>query len=146
MSAPRSSLPSSSKKRKTPSGAEVGEDQTIQDIKALENQLSNAISESGSLNKLANLLQLTVNASDAGHVLKAIYALYRLFVTLVTKGMMNSKGPEEAEEVKAVRAWLWEHMNRYVEFLGGLLQDDEAILRVRSVSRCHYLSATHSFV
>lgn len=131
MSASRSSLPSSSKKRKASSSASLGEDQTVLDIKDLETQLTNAISENKSLNKLANLLQLTLNASDATHALKAIYALYRIFVTLTTKGLMNSKGPEEAEEARAVRAWLWEHLNQYAEFLGGLLHDDEAILRVR---------------
>lgn len=130
MSAPRSSLPSSSKKRKASSNASLGEDQTILHIKELETQLTDAISENKSLNKLANLLQLTVNAPDATHVLKAVYALYRIFVTLTTRGMMNSKGSEEADEARAVRAWLWEHMNQYTEFLGGLLHDDEAILRV----------------
>ncbi|KZT68609.1 CBF-domain-containing protein [Daedalea quercina L-15889] len=133
MSAPRSSLPHASKKRKAYPATDHAEDDTQKKIKDLESLLTASISKNESLNKLATLVQLTLNASDANHVLKAIYALYRVFVILITKGMMNSKGAEEADEIKAVRSWLWEQMNRYVEFLGELLQDEEAILRTSSL-------------
>ncbi|KAH9837858.1 ribosome biogenesis protein Noc4 [Rhodofomes roseus] len=133
MSAPRSSLPSSSKKRKVSTNADQDEDGTLKEIKQLESQLAAAIFNNESLNKIANLVQLALNASDANHVLKAVYALYRTFVTLITKGMMNSKGAGETEETRAVRAWLSEHMNQYVECLGELLQDEESILRTSSL-------------
>ncbi|KAH9919606.1 CBF-domain-containing protein [Fomitopsis serialis] len=119
--------------RKPSESRDVGHDETLGEIKRLETQLITAISDNGSLNKLANLVQLALNASDANHVLKAIYALYRTFVMLVTKGMMNSKGDKETEETQAVRAWLSEHMNQYVEFLGELLQDEDAVLRTSSL-------------
>lgn len=130
MSAHRSSLPSASKKRKASTNAGQSDDQTVTTIKELEAKLITAVSKNESLNNLANLVQLALTASDANHVLKASYALYRIFVILITKGVMNSNGSEESEQARTVRAWLWELMNQYAEFLGGLLQDEEAILRV----------------
>ena len=50
------------------------------------------------------------------------------------------RGGATLEETKAVRAWLWEQMNQYVEFLGELLQDEEAVLRVRLLDTSVLLS------
>lgn len=116
------SLPPPSKKRK------VKDDTGFRtSIKRLEDDLTRAISTNASLNPLADLLDLAVRQHDAQNTSKAIYALYRLFVLLITKNKLNSNGDEGA---KVVKAWLWERFNTYVEFLGGLLKDEEKTLRV----------------
>ena len=119
---PVRSLPPPSKKRK------VKDDTGFRtSIKRLEDDLTRAISTNASLNPLADLLDLAVRQHDAQNTSQAIYALYRLFVLLITKSKLNSNGDEGA---KIVKAWLWERCNTYVEFLGGLLKDEEKTLRV----------------
>ena len=125
MPGPVRSLPPPSKKRKVKDHAGVRTS-----IKRLEDELTRAISTNASLNPLADLLDLTVRQHDAQSTSKAIYALYRLFVLLITKNKLNSNGDEGA---KIVKAWIWERFNTYVEFLGGLLKDEEKTLRVCTV-------------
>jgi U3 small nucleolar RNA-associated protein 19 len=98
-------------------------------IKQLEVELSQAVSTRVSLNSLVHLIDALQSASDAELTSKAAYALYRVFVLIVNDGRLAPGGDEDA---KVVRAWIWERLNGYVDFLVGLLQDPEPVLRVGS--------------
>ncbi len=119
-----SSLPPS-KKRKVKDDAGFGTS-----VKRLEDDITRAISASASLNPLADLLDLAVGARDAQNTSKAVYALYRVFVQLITNNKLSTGGDEAA---RIVKTWLWERLNSYVEFLGGLMKDEEKMLRVRVI-------------
>jgi hypothetical protein len=121
-----SSLPLS-KKRKVKDDAGFGTS-----VKRLENDITRAISTNASLNSLADLLDLAVAARDAQNTSKAIYALYRVFVQLITDTKLSTGGDEAA---RIVKTWLWERLNTYVEFLGGLMKDEEKMLRVCVILR-----------
>lgn len=125
--APRPSLPSP-KKRKQPSDVQSSSHATAR-IKSIEDQLISAVSNKSTLNPLADLLEIACNAVDAQILSKAIYALYRVFVVIITHGLLlNVAG---SDETKAVRAWIQEKLHAYVELLVGLLSDEESTLQVR---------------
>lgn len=126
--APRQSLPSSSKKRKNIIESDVSAD-ALTSIHSLEELITAAISSKSSLNPLTDLLDVARNTEDAQTLSKAIYALYRVFVVIVTNGLLlNASG---SDETRAVREWIQERLHAYVELLVGLLKDDESILKVR---------------
>lgn len=129
-----SSLPPPNKKRK------VRKDTTLaQSIQQLEVDLTRAIAENRSLNPLADLLDLTLATKILSDTSKAIYAFYRVLVIVITSDKL---GPGGDGAVKAVKSWLWDNLNTYVEYLGSLLKDEEKTLRV---SFCiHPYSHTHS--
>lgn len=119
---PVRSLPPAAKKRKVEQ-----ESPFVQKVQQLEDELKNAASSNSSLNPLADLVDLACTAQDPQHTSKAIYALYRTFVIIITKGMLVVASDENA---KVVKAWLWDRLNTYVDFLTGLLKDEEKTLRV----------------
>lgn len=120
------SLPPPSKKRKT---APAADSDGLAHIQKIETLITKGVETNGSLNPLADLLEAAHSAADAPTALKAIYALYRVFVTIVLSGKLAAGGDEAA---KVVRTWIWERLNGYVELLSGLLKDKEKALRVRS--------------
>ena len=123
--APRS-LPAS-KKRKLSSEVNVSSDVTAT-VKSLEDQLIAAVSNKASLNPLADLLDIARTTADAQLLSKAIYALYRVFVVVISNGLLlNVAG---SDETKAVRAWIQEKLRAYVDLLTGLLKDEESLLKV----------------
>ncbi|GJE91040.1 CBF/MAK21 family protein [Phanerochaete sordida] len=128
--APRASLPTASKKRK-----HAGEGSATSDvaasIKSLEDQLIAAVSSKSSLNPLADLLDIARSASDPGTLSKAIYALYRVFVVIISNSLLLSVAG--SDETKAVRVWLQEKLHSYVELLIGLLKDEESVLKTSSL-------------
>jgi U3 small nucleolar RNA-associated protein 19 len=91
--------------------------------------LTSAVSNNASLNSLADLIDLTPRSKYSQDTSKAIYALYRVFVVIITDEKLGFGGDDVA---KVVKAWLWERLNAYVEYLGGLLKDEEKSLRVSS--------------
>ena len=117
------SLPS--KKRKTRET-----DDTVRTVQDLEKQLTSAVSNGSSLNPLADLLDIALATENPAHLSKAIYALYRVFVVVITNGLLS--GPDRTEEAKAVRAWLLERLHTFVDFLASLMKDEELTLRVRN--------------
>lgn len=124
MPAPVRSLPPPSKRRK------LQQDSTFtHSVVQLEAELTSAASKNASLNPLADLLDLALNSKSPQDTSKAIYALYRLFVLIITNDKLGLGGDEAA---KIVKAWLWERLNTYVDYLGGLLKDEEKTLRVSS--------------
>ncbi|KAF8621393.1 hypothetical protein AX15_007846 [Amanita polypyramis BW_CC] len=125
MPGPIRSLPPPSKKRKVrdDTGFAVS-------IKHLEDELTRAISENTSLNPLIDLINLALSAPDAQNTSKAIYALYRVFVLLISKNKLSLGGGEAA---KVVKAWLWERLDTYTQFLGGLMKDEEKTLRISAL-------------
>ena len=128
------SLPS--KKRKTRET-----DDTVRTVQDLEKQLTFAVSNGSSLNPLADLLDIALVTENPAHLSKAIYALYRVFVVIITNGLLS--GPDRTEEAKAVRAWLLERLHTFVDFLASLLKDEEPTLRVRN--SCYFSAvATHT--
>lgn len=116
---PASSLPPT-KRRKT-----KGSETTIKD---LELQITAAVAHNTSLNTLSDLLDIAQNVSDAKDMSKAVYSLYRVFVVIVSS---NKLAPGAGDAAKVVRKWVWERLDTYVRLLLGLLQDEEAALRVR---------------
>ncbi|KAG6841074.1 hypothetical protein C0991_002167 [Blastosporella zonata] len=125
MAGPLRSLPPPNKKRK------VQEDsKTITLIQRLEVELTQAVSTNSSLNPLADLLDLALATKNASETSKAIYALYRVFVFVISSDKMGSGGDETA---KVVKTWLWDRFNVYVDFLGGLLKDQEKTLRISAL-------------
>ena len=96
-------------------------------------------------NPVLNLLALARNDS-AEVVHKAVWALHRVFIPMISKGMVGGlthasleqnvavkevSGERQGDESRAVRAWVRERLVEYVRILGGLLRDKEAALRVR---------------
>ena len=124
MPAPVQSLPPPSKKRK------LHQDSTLtQSVVQLEADLTNAISKNESLNPLADLLDLALKSKSPQDTSKVIFALYRVVVLIITNDKLGLGGDDAA---KIVKAWLWERLNTYVDYLGGLLKDEEKTLRVSS--------------
>ncbi|KAH9067840.1 ribosome biogenesis protein Noc4 [Lactarius vividus] len=99
-------------------------------IKELEDNLTASISSSASLNPLADLISLTVSLHNPQSVLKAVYACYRLFVLLISKGCLENS---TSEQEKLVRVWVLERLDEYVQFLTGLFQDEEPLLRTSAL-------------
>ncbi|KAI0371839.1 ribosome biogenesis protein Noc4 [Pilatotrama ljubarskyi] len=126
MPARQSSLASSSKKRKTREA-----DDAVRTIQDLEKQLTAAVASGSSLNPLADLLGIALDADNAAQLSKAIYALYRVFVIITSRGLFS--GPDASEEAKAVRTWLLDRLHSFVELLSGILKDDEATLRISAL-------------
>jgi hypothetical protein len=124
------SLPST-KRRKTSKNSQVAS--SIQD---LESRLTEAVSSNTTLNPLIDLVKLTEEAVEAEDVSKGLYAIYRVFVVILGSKKYGLGG-QEREEGKLVRAWIWERLNCYVDYLLGLLKDEEKSLRVRL---SHFLS------
>ncbi|KAF7305082.1 Ribosome biogenesis protein Noc4 [Mycena kentingensis (nom. inval.)] len=116
------SLPPPAKRRKLQKDSDL-----VQSIQKLEAKLT---ADTTSLNPLADLLELALGVEDAQDTSKAIYALYRAFVVVITSGKLNAGGDEAA---KIVRTWIWERLNGYVDFLCGLLKDEEKALRTSAL-------------
>ncbi|KAF8868202.1 CBF/Mak21 family-domain-containing protein [Infundibulicybe gibba] len=102
-------------------------------IQDLESTLTQALSTNTSLNPLADLLNLTCSALDPQDTSRGIYALYRVFVLLISGGRFSPTVLVEEDSGKVVKAWLWERLNEYVTFLGGLLKDHEKYLRISAL-------------
>jgi U3 small nucleolar RNA-associated protein 19 len=117
------SLPPPAKRRKNASYS--------QSIKRLEDDLHDSVTKNDSLNSLADLLELAYTVEDPHDTSKAIYALYRVFVVVISNNKLEFGGDEAA---KVVKAWIWERLQSYVDFLASLLQDEEKFLRVRKCS------------
>ncbi|KAG6376235.1 CBF/Mak21 family-domain-containing protein [Boletus reticuloceps] len=115
---PPSSLPPPTKRRKT-------EGKTV--TKDLELQITAAVAENASLNPLSDLLHIAQNASYPRDMSKAVYSLYRVFVVIISS---NKLAPGGGDAAKVVRKWVWERLDAYVNLLLGLLQDEEATLRI----------------
>ncbi|KAI9451960.1 CBF/Mak21 family-domain-containing protein [Russula earlei] len=99
-------------------------------IKELESRLTESISSNTSLNSLVDLISLAVSLDEPHSVLKAIYACYRIFVLLISKGSLEISTDEQR---KVIRAWIFERLDEYVHFLCGLLQDAESLLRTSAL-------------
>ena len=127
--APRPSLPPSVKKRKLNNESTADSDVVLK-IQNLEAQLTAAVTNKSSLNPLADLLEVAHNTIQAALLSKAVYALYRVFVVIISAGLLH--GPTADETAKAVRTWLNERLQSYTQLLTGLMKDEEPTLRVRS--------------
>lgn len=113
----------------------------IAQISSLESSLLADLSDP---NPLLPLLALARNES-AEVVHKAVWALHRVFIPLISKGSVGGlihanleqnvaesvgSGDIEGGESRAVKAWVRERLVEYIRVLGGLLRDREAALRV----------------
>lgn len=125
MPGPIRSLPPPSKRRKVQKDSAL--DQSIQQLEA---DLTHAIANNASLNPLADLVDLTTTTKSPQDTSKAIYALYRVFVVVISNDKLGLDGDDAA---KVVKAWLWDRLNTYVDYLGSLLKDEERTLRVSSL-------------
>src|SRR5580765_2555735 len=101
------SLPPHSKRRKI-------QRNSTENVKQLEDEITSAISNNSSLNPLANLLALLFDLEDPHETSKAIYALYRVFVSIIVSGKLSPGGEDT---VKVVNVWLWEKLMSFVDFL-----------------------------
>ncbi|RDB30772.1 hypothetical protein Hypma_005736 [Hypsizygus marmoreus] len=136
MPGPLRSLPPPSKKRK------IQQDSAL---RQLEENVTRAVANETSLNPLADLVDLTLRTKSPQDTSKAIYALYRAFVLVIADDKLGLGGDEAA---KVVKAWLWDQLNVYVDYLGGLLKDEEKTLRTSALqillSLQKHLSASYS--
>ncbi|KAI0067014.1 CBF-domain-containing protein [Artomyces pyxidatus] len=123
-----SSLPPAAKRRKVSSSSNS---KTEEKIRALETSINQAIAAKSSLNPLADLVELACTLDDPKTVLKAIYATYRVIVTIISEGRLEA---QEKEEAKIVRQWITDRLNDYSEFLQSLLKDEESSLRTLSLN------------
>lgn len=126
---PASSLPPS-KKLKTVSAANGTSKSDSQAVEELEKAITAALANNASLNPLADLLHIASSSSDADIVLKAIFALYRLFTIASQKGILTAHEKEESGR-RTVRAWVAARLDAFANLLCELLQDEEKTLRVR---------------
>ena len=101
----------------------------VSQVARIEHEVTVALNESTSLNPLADLVLLLHSASDPLVSHKAIYAIYRLFVLVISSGRLKAE-TDQADEVKAVRAWLLGKLEDYIDLLCGFLKDDQGPLRV----------------
>ncbi|KAH6902660.1 ribosome biogenesis protein Noc4 [Coprinopsis sp. MPI-PUGE-AT-0042] len=99
--------------------------------KQLEDEIAKAVEAGTSLNPLADLVALLLSTPDPQDVSKAIYALYRSFVLVITSGKLTPPSSDAA--AKTVKTWIWEHLNTYTDFLVGLMKDEEKHLRVSAL-------------
>jgi len=121
MPEPPSPLRLSVKKRKISKG---NDDQSS--VSQFEVKIMDAVSQNASLNPLADFLDFTYTLHEPQVILKAIYALHRIFLAIITQGV----GRGSSEKAKIVRQWTSERQNDFSVFLFGLLKDEEAILKV----------------
>ncbi|KZV69409.1 CBF-domain-containing protein [Peniophora sp. CONT] len=124
---PPSSLPRAAKRRKI-SETSNGNEKAITDLEA---RLTSAVAAKQSLNPLADLLDLTFTLSDPALLHKAVYSLYRVFVLVVSEGLLDVRG--EDEEARVVRGWLQDRLAAYADFLLSLLKDEEQALRTSAL-------------
>jgi len=103
-------------------------------IQRLEALLLEAVSEGTSLNPLVDLLDVTRDVGDPHLLFKCIYALYRVFASIIDTRMLV---PTPDAEAKVVRAWIWERFNIFTDMLVGLMNDSEKSLRVSIVQYAH---------
>lgn len=81
-----------------------------------------------SLNPLADLLvHARSSRATAAETHSAIFALYRVFVSLTSRGLF-APGSSITQEVKT---WLYARLDEYTAFLSSLLAHDEEALKVR---------------
>lgn len=106
----------------------LSSDDTLKQIESLESALTKSLAEGGSLNNLVDLLELT-RSSDAAVLHKALYALYRVVVSICASPKIDLSKCR-TEESKLVRAWLLDRVGEYADVLCGLMADDEKALRV----------------
>ena len=99
----------------------------LEHIQRLEHLLLGAVSEGTSLNPLVDLLDVTKGAGDPHVLFKCIYALYRVFASIIDAGMLV---PTPDAGAKVVRTWIWERFNIFTDMLVGLMNDSEKSLRV----------------
>jgi hypothetical protein len=129
------SLPASKKHKTTPKASPS----TSSHVQTLERQLTEALSSASSLNALVDLLDVLCAAESPSDASVAGYALYRVFSQIFTADKWGAwTGSREGKEV---RAWVWERFSTYQRYLGGLLKDEEGLLRVRALclSSCYIL-------
>ena len=96
-------------------------------IQRLENLLLDAVSEGTSLNPLVDLLDAANDAEDPHLLFKSVYALYRVFASIIDIGMLV---PTPDSGARVVRTWIWERLNVFTDLLVGLMSDSEKSLRV----------------
>jgi U3 small nucleolar RNA-associated protein 19 len=104
-------------------------DNAVSQIVRIEHEVTVALNESTTLNPLADLIPLLYSTSDPHVSHKAIYAVYRIFVLVISSGRLKA-GTDQPDEVKIVRAWLVERFEEYVDILCGFLKDEQEPLRV----------------
>jgi U3 small nucleolar RNA-associated protein 19 len=112
----------------------------LKQISTLESSLLADLSNPNNLLPLLSLARH--NSPEVVH--KAIWALHRAFIPLISSGRVGgivstslvSRGADASEEEvevgsgREVKIWVRERLVEYLEILGGLLRDSEAALRV----------------
>ncbi|KDN49533.1 hypothetical protein RSAG8_02235, partial [Rhizoctonia solani AG-8 WAC10335] len=121
-----SSLPPQ-KKRKLASA-----DSKLKELETIEGSINKSLAEGGSLNCLADLLDLARSSSDAAILHRVLYALYRSCVSILASPKINLSKCL-TEESKLVRTWLLERVGEYTDMLCGLMADEEKALRAAAL-------------
>ena len=108
-------------------------------IKAIETALLDNLSKNKSLNALADLLDIVQATRVAQLTSKAVYTAYRVFIVIIVNGKLDLGGDEST---RLVKSWIWTQLKTYVDFLTGLLKDEEKTLRVSESTFHLYLQLT----
>ena len=111
------------------------ENDDIERIQRLEILLLKAVSSGTSLNPLVDLLGIAKNAKEPHLLFKCIYALYRVFASVIDARILV---PTPDADAKIVRTWIFERFNIFTDVLVGLMSDSEKSLRVSIPQRIHH--------
>lgn len=111
---------------------------SIAEVVRLEKLVEGALADNSSLNPLADLLLIASEPEcDDEVVVKAVFALYRIFVQIARKGLLVSieKQDTETEDGRAqrsvIRSWIAGKLDGFTELLCGMLKDKDKGIRVR---------------
>lgn len=98
----------------------------------IEKQLVTALETSGSLNGIADLLALAKPVAKPPQLQhKAIYALYRVFTRLFTTKKLDALRSDPSPPAQAVRQWLLQKFDQFLELLTEQLYNSELSISVR---------------
>ncbi|EJC98214.1 CBF-domain-containing protein [Fomitiporia mediterranea MF3/22] len=120
------------RKRKSSANGSRHDGSTAKSIKDLEDAVSAALTSNASLNPLSDLLKTAASPEDSDVALKAMFALYRLFILISQKGILSAQDDEDAGR-KTVRAWIIARLDSFTDLLCGLLQYEEKTLRLSAL-------------
>ncbi|KLO13713.1 CBF-domain-containing protein [Schizopora paradoxa] len=112
----------------------------IAEVVRLEKLVEDALASNTSLNPIADLLLIASDTEGEDEVVvKAIFALYRIFVQIARKNLLvtTEKQDTETEEDKAqrsvIRSWISGKLDAFSELLCSLLKDEDKSIRASSL-------------
>lgn len=113
----------------------------LESVIILEKQIQQALVDNASLNALLDLLHIALSSKSSEIILKAVFALYRIFTQVIAKGLLQPDSDGDLDAA-SVRTWLLSRLDSFTTLLCGLLKDEEKTLRVCTYS--YFISLVYS--